>query len=77
MKYRACYMTSDTGGEVRLTGPEHAALPDEQLIAEAVADARMIGLVVDRKPLLLDVPAITPMYEGELRERLTIGEWAE
>lgn len=41
--YRACYWT-DGRGEVRLTGPEHASLPDEDLEAVALAEAEYAGL---------------------------------
>lgn len=46
--YRAAISYSDDDahrqGGVRLTGPEHASLPDEALLAEARAEARRAGL---------------------------------
>lgn len=42
--YRACYWTDGRGGEVRLTGPEDAELPDDELEAEARACAELAGL---------------------------------
>ncbi len=42
--YRACYWTDDRGAEVRLTGPEHAHLPDDELEASARAEAEHAGL---------------------------------
>lgn len=42
--YRACYWQDGAGGEVRLTGPEHARLPDDQLEAVARALAEDVGL---------------------------------
>ena len=41
--YRACYWTDDLV-EVRLTGPEHAHLPDDELEAAARAEAEHVGL---------------------------------
>lgn len=37
--YRACYWTDEEGGEIRLTGPEHANMPDDELVATARANA--------------------------------------
>lgn len=42
--YRACYWTDGEGGEVRLTGPEHAHLPDDELEAVARAEAEKVDL---------------------------------
>ena len=39
MTYRAAYWTDDNGAEVVLTAQEHADLPDEELLAEAQAEA--------------------------------------
>lgn len=48
MTYRAaiCYSSDDVHrqGGVRLTGPEHAALSDEAILAEARAEMRRAGL---------------------------------
>lgn len=41
--YRACYWT-DGRGEIRLTGPEHAFLPDADLEAVARAEAEQANL---------------------------------
>ena len=46
--YRAAYWTSeDRQGEIALTSPEHADMDDEDLLAEAEAEAARIGLVLD------------------------------
>lgn len=42
--YRAAYWTDGKGAEVVLTGPEHAHLSDEELIAEARKEAESAGL---------------------------------
>ena len=42
--YRAAYWTDGKGAEVVLTLPEHSALSDEELIAEARRYAEEIGL---------------------------------
>jgi len=44
MNFRAAYWTDGKGAEVRLTGPEHAHLSDEDLLAEARAEAERVGL---------------------------------
>ena len=42
--YRAAYWTDGQGGELVLTAPEHAHLSDEELLAEARAEAERVGL---------------------------------
>jgi hypothetical protein len=42
--YRAAYWTDDKGGELVLTAPEHASMTDEELIAEATAEAERNGV---------------------------------
>lgn len=42
--YRAAYWTDHEGGELVLTGPEHAHLSDEELILEARAEAERADL---------------------------------
>jgi len=42
--YRAAYWTDGHGGELVLTAPEHAHLSDEELLAEARAEAERVGL---------------------------------
>lgn len=41
--YRACYWT-DGRNEIRLTGPEHAHLPAEELECVALAEAEQANL---------------------------------
>lgn len=44
-EYRAAYWISDNRqGEIRLTGPEHADLPEKELVAEAKAEADYANL---------------------------------
>ena len=44
-KFRAAYIVSaDRQGDVVLTGPEHAALSDEALLAEAKAEMARAGI---------------------------------
>lgn len=68
MTYRAAIYRHPAGSETVLTGPEHAHLPDEDLLAEALAEARRHGLIGDGWP---QVP------EELFRRRLYIGEWTE
>lgn len=42
--YRAAYWTDGRGAEVVLTLPAHADLPDDELRAEAQAEAERAGL---------------------------------
>ena len=42
--YRAAYWTDHEGGELVLTGPEHAKLDDDALLAEARAEAERADL---------------------------------
>lgn len=42
--YRAAYWVDDQGGELVLTLPEHAQLPDDELLAEARAEAERAGV---------------------------------
>lgn len=51
--YRACYWTDDRVAEVRLTGPEHAHLPPEELITSARAEAEKVGLDLSRGRLVI------------------------
>lgn len=45
MEYRAAYLTDETGfGTLVLTLPEHAGLSDEELMAEAMAEAKRAGI---------------------------------
>ena len=44
-RYRACWWISeDRQASLRLTGPDHADLPDADLLAEARAEAVRAGL---------------------------------
>ena len=67
MTYRAAIYRHPAGTETVFTGPEHAHLPDEALLAEGLAEAQRQGLVGDAWP---QVP------EDAFRRRLYIGEWA-
>ena len=42
--YRAAYWTDERGAEVVLTLPEHEHLSDEDLLAEAMAEAERQGM---------------------------------
>lgn len=42
--YRAAYWTNGRGAEVVLTLPEHSHLSDEELLAEAMAEAERQGM---------------------------------
>jgi len=42
--YRAAYWTDGEGAEVVLTAPEHADLSDDELLAEAQAEAERAGV---------------------------------
>ena len=42
--FRAAYWTDYDGGELLLTGPEHAGLSDDELMAEAWAEAGVLGV---------------------------------
>jgi len=67
--YRACaYFTEDGQGSTLLTGPEHAALDDQALIEEAVAEAYR-GDIIGH-----DEARVT---EGQLRAGLRICSWAD
>ena len=67
--YRACYyLAQDRQSDIVLTGPEHAHLSDDDLIAEAIAEARRGDLVGD------DPPRMTP---AELRDGLRIGDYQQ
>lgn len=45
MKFRAAYwIRKDGQGEVLLTGPEHAGMAEEELLAEARAEAERAGM---------------------------------
>ena len=73
MQYRAAVYQhrAETGvidGEVVLTGPEHADMPEDDLIEEAVREAYRADLIGE------EAPRIT---EEELRQHLTICEWSE
>lgn len=62
--YRACYAQSADGqGEVVLTGEEHSHMSDDELVEEAIAEARRAGIVDE--------------WGGEdaLRSSLRIGAW--
>ncbi|HEY8450007.1 MAG TPA: hypothetical protein VIL95_05950 [Bacillota bacterium] len=66
MSYRAAIYRHPSGSETVLTGLEHAGLPDEDLLAEALAEARRHGLIGDERP---QVP------EDTFRRRLYVGVW--
>jgi hypothetical protein len=52
--FRAAFTTETADrGEIRLTGPEHAELTDEQLIEEALDEADRVGLDVDEDNLTI------------------------
>jgi len=65
--YRACYyLSADGQSETVLTGPEHANLSDNQLFAEAIAEAVRADIIGDGDGR---IPA--NRLEGGLR----IGTW--
>jgi len=65
--YRAAYV-----GEAVLTGPEHADLPDAELIAEAVAEAKHAGIYGDAAGKDADGNPL-----GITEDDIQIGEWRE
>jgi hypothetical protein len=68
--YRAAYyVTPDGRDETVLTGPEHAHLDDDDLIAEALAEAKRADIVSDDDE---QEPRLTP---AALVDGLTIGDW--
>ena len=69
--YRACYYATPGGqAETVLTLPEHAALSDDALLAEALAEADRAGLIGDDDPEDL-------LTHQQLVDGLTIGEWTD
>jgi len=67
MTYRAAMYTEPRSVGVVLTAPEHAALSDADLIAEAMAEAGRAGLFGGEDKLT----------EAEFRARVIVGEWTE
>lgn len=66
--FRACYYVAEDGqSDVLLTSEDHAHLPDDELIEEAVKAAYAAGLIGDEAPKIA---------EGDLREGLRIGDHA-
>ena len=66
--YRAAIYCAPQSAGVVLTGPEHAALSDDDLLAEALREAAEAGLIGD------DGDRLT---KDEFFAGLHIGEWME
>jgi hypothetical protein len=69
MTYRAAIYTHPrTGQETACTGPEHAHLPEPELIEEAVRWCREAGLIG---------PDEHQVDEDTCRARISVGDWQE
>ena len=71
--YRAAYYRAPFFTDTVLTGPQHAGLPDDKLIEEAVAEAYRTDIVC-KSSIDPDEPRVT---EEALRAGLLIGNWTE
>lgn len=68
--YRACYYVwPDSQSSVCLTGPEHAHLSDDDLIALAIAEAHRPGCD------LIDPDGPSGLTGQDVRDGLSIGDW--
>jgi hypothetical protein len=67
--YKAAFYLPPTGNGsgVVLTGPEHEHLTDDELRAEAHAEALRLGLIGADPDLQVD--------DGTFRDRLQVGPW--
>lgn len=73
--YRAAYFLAQNGNCTLLTGPEHAHLTDDELCAEALAEAQR-GDIIDMDET--DPEAAFPRITREqFVDGLHIGEWTE
>jgi hypothetical protein len=73
--YRAAYFLAEDGGCIVLTRSEHASMSDEELAAEALAEAQRMDMI---DMIKTDPAAAWPrLTRQQFAAGLTIGEWRE